>query len=180
MTGSNETVSQEAFDRVKREKADLETKLAEANTQVADATVALADYQKRDAARTALKGKVADPDAVADLITPHLKDVETAKVAEHIASEGFQPRLAAFKAAETPAPPEGGDGEGAGVTPAEEPGSGGFGGPSPGGDGGSQPVGGKTPIKVGSTEYYQLLADPAAYAQAEKDNRIVQATPAYR
>lgn len=148
-----ETISQERYDAVMRERDA-------SKTQVEEARNALDDYQKRDAARTALKGKVADPDAVADMITPHLADVKTEDVGDHIASDEFKPRLATFQPLSTQTTSTGGDGEtieeGGTTTPAvEEPGS--FGGPSPGGTTGTQSLETTTKIKSDSPEYQEAV-----------------------
>lgn len=172
-TNTPATVSTEAHERVKRENDQLKEKVAALEGQVGEATTALSDYQKRDAARTALKGKVKDPDTVADLLTVHLKDVPLENVAAHIASEDFAPRLTAFQPATPPTPEDGGDG----VTPpaTTEPGAGAFGGPAPGNDTGTTTVvgGGSDKITVGSAEYKALLKDPQAYEVADKQGRIV-------
>lgn len=158
------TVSQEAHDRVVRENAALKE-------QIGTATSSLVAYQKRDAARRALVGKVADPDSVADLITPHLADVEVSNIGEHIDSESFAPRLAAFApASSVPPAPTGAEGE-LPTAPTEP--ANGFGNPSPGQDGGTQPPGEKAMIKFGSPEFKDLLAkSPEAVEQAYKDGRV--------
>lgn len=151
-----------------------------ARTELADATRALDDYRKRDAARTVLKGKVEDPDAVADLITPHLRDVPADQVAAHVASEQFAPRLAAFKTASSgPTPPVEGEtppGEGGEPQPATE--SSGFGaGPSPGQANGVTPLPGEQKIVVGSKEWNELVGsnDRDAIEAAYKAGRVVEA-----
>jgi hypothetical protein len=165
------------------ENEKLKAQVTDLTGQVADLGNTVKDLHKENTVRKALTGKVADPDTVAGLLTPQLRDIEADKVAEHIAGEDFAPRLAAFKAAETPPAGDGGDGgdgsneQSGGTT---EPGAGGFGGPSPGNDNGSKPATGATdPIVVGTPEYKKLITDPDAYAAAVKANRVVDASPSY-
>lgn len=151
----------------------------EARQQAAEATRVLASYQRRDAARAYLKGKVEDPDAVADLVAPHLSEVKLEEVPAFLASDQFAPRLAAFKAAgETPPPPSGeepGEGEGEEPAPATE--TPGFGsGPSFGQANGSQPPAGEqAKIKVNSPEYQELVDQGReALDAAYKAGRILE------
>lgn len=175
---NNETVSKESFDRVKAENDKLKQQNSELTGQVTQLGDTVKDLHKENQVRKALAGKVADPDTVAGLLTPQLRDVDADKVAEHIASDDFKPRLAAFKGVEAPTPPTG-DGTPA-PTGSVEPGAEGFGGPSPGNDNGSTPVtGGTDKIIVGTPEYKKLLTDPDGYAAAVKANRIVDASPTY-
>lgn len=171
------TVSRERYEAVVRERDSLKETSEEAKN-------ALISYQKRDAARDALKEKVEDPDSVADLIAPHLTDVDVADVADHIASDSFAPRLSAFKAATEPstetttsatAGDEGeGEGEEAGAQPASEP-STPFSGPSPGQDAGTQSLGQKQPLKVGSEEWNELVREnkTEVIEQAYKEDRVI-------
>lgn len=165
----SEIISRERYEAVKRERDELKT-------QVGELGVALKDHVRRDKARVALKGRVADPDSVADLLTPFLKDVEPDQVAAHVTSEEFKPRLSPFQ---PPAPPPAPAGEGDGSTqPAIEPG--GFGaGPSPGGDASAPaPQGGDNKIYAGSAEWKRMVhTDPDGLKKAYEENRVVEPSP---
>lgn len=142
-----ETVSREALEREKRRADAAEEKLA-------DATRALGDFAKRDRARAFFRDKVSDPDGIADLVTPHLRDVELEKVSEILATDRFKPLLATAAPASPTGEPSA-NGEPA-TEPATEPAveqPGGFGNPSPGGVNGTQPVTTTTKIKVGDEAY---------------------------
>jgi len=150
--GQSETVSKEAHERVVRERDSLKEQLDKA-------TGALGSYTKRDKAREALKGKVADPDAIADLVTPHLTDVDLDAIPDFLGQDRFK---ALFTTSPTPSNGEpAGDGEGTGEEPpgAAEPAQHGFGGPSPAnaGSGGPQ-VGAEEKMEVGSPQYKALIA----------------------
>lgn len=167
---STDPISQERYDAVVRERDA-------ANAKAEERGVALIDLQKRNAAATALTGKVANPDGVADMVTQFLTDVKVEDVADHIGSDEFKPRLANFQpAAPPPSTDEGGKTEGEGGTSTaavEEPGS--FGGPSPGGTTGTQTLESKTMIKVGSPEYQTAIAnnDVEQLEKWEKDGLLV-------
>ena len=170
-TTSAEAEARKTIDGLNARIAELEGTLEKANQ-------ALETVQRRDIARTALKGKVADPDFAADMLAPHLRDIEPDKVADHIASEDFKPKLAGFvPAASTPTGDgEAGEGEGTG-TAATPPGADGFGGPSPGNDSGTTVAnngGAGQKIRVGSAEYKALLSDPEGMEKARKDGRIAE------
>lgn len=165
----SEIISRERYEAVKRERD-------EAKAQAAQLGDALKDHVRRDKARVALKGRVADPDTVADLLTPFLKDVEPDQVAAHVTSEEFKPRLSPFQ---PPAPPPAPTGEGEGTpAPAIEPT--GFGaGPSPGGDASApSPEGGDNKIHAGSPEWRRMIhTDPAGLKKAYEENRVVEPAP---
>lgn len=165
MADNDDAVSKEAFEREQRKAADLEKQLAERDSQLAAASGALSDYQKRDRARSFLKDKVADPDTVADTLTPHLKDVGLDDLDAHFESEGFKQKVSVFREAAQPS-----------ETP-EQPG--GFGGPSPAGDSTAQPLGTKEPVRAGSAEWREQLKNPEAMEAAYKENRVAEPTPPY-
>lgn len=154
----------------------------EARAQLAEATRVLSNYQRRDAAFLALEGKVENPFHVADLLAPHLGSVKVEDVGAHVLSEGFAPRLSAFKAPGGESPlPTGEQLEEGEETPATEtPGFGG--GPSFGGSGGGgQQVPQEQKIVVGSTEWQELLAgdDRGAIDAAYKAGRIIEPARGY-
>lgn len=171
-TETTDTVSREAHERIKKERDELKARNDELSRT-------LTNFYRRDKARAALKDKVADPDTVADLLTPHLEDIEPDKVAEHIASDVFAPKLAPFLPKQQPSPApvpegEGGAGEISASTPAIEPN--GFGaGPSPGGEGQAPSPSAPGKIVVGSEEYLRLVHanDKAALQKAYEEGRIV-------
>lgn len=149
-----ETISQERYNAVVRERDSLKG-------QVEESKDSLTDYQKRDAARTALKGKVADVDVVADMITPFLTEVSLEDIGSHVSSDEFKPRLNAFAPAATPSTSTGGDGEAtseSGTVDAAVEETGGFGGPSPGGADGTKALDSKTDkIATNSPEYQEAI-----------------------
>ena len=157
-----ETISQERYDAVKR-KRDAAVATAEERGN------ALIDLQKRNVAVTALTGKVADPNGVADTVTQYLTDVKVEDVATHIASDEFKPRLAIFEKPATPPPPPGVEGEaategGTTETAAVEDAAG-FGGPSPGGTTGTQAL---------STETKKIATDSPEYQEAIRTDNSEQ------
>lgn len=170
----SEKVSKEAFDRVTRERDSLKE-------QAETAKSALGSYLKRDRAREALKGKVdADRiDSIADLVTPHLSDVELDDIPDTLGQDKFK---ALYVTAPTANGGEGnGEGEGESTEPAgaTEPAQQGFGGPSPAnaGSGGPQ-VGTQEKIAVGSSEYKALVSsgDEEALKAAYDKGLIVEPT----
>ena len=158
-----ETISKERYEAVVRERDTLKATAEERGN-------ALTDLQKRNAAVTALTGKVADPDATADMVTQFLTDVSLDDVVTHIASDEFKPRLTAFQPAATPpttttevggeATSESGMTETAAVEDA-----GGFGGPSPGGTTGTQAL---------STETKKIATDSPEYQEAIRTDNSEQ------
>lgn len=164
-TDTTQTVSVEAHNRVKQENEALKA-------QVAELGGTIKSYAKRDKARDFMRSQgVEDPDAWADLVTPHLSEVEPDQVGDFLAADRFKGFVEKGKAgAPAPAVSNGEGGEGAGEPPVPEPA--GFGGPSPGGEGG-QPIGTQAPkIKPGTPEYQQLLGDDAALKRAYDEGRI--------
>lgn len=169
----SDSISREAYERIKRERD-------EAKAQAAEFGTALKDYARREKARTALKGRVADPDMVADLLTPHLKDTEPDQVAELIGSEGFKAKLAPFQPPAPPPAPAGEEGGGTEPTPAIEPN--GFGaGPSPGSDASAPtPEGGTDKIQAGSDQWRRMVrTDPEGLKKAYEENRVVEPSPVH-
>lgn len=173
-----DSVSQEAKDR--KAFDELKQQLADSKVRAEKAEGALTALMKRDAARDALEGKVANPGQVSDLIAHQLADVELKDVAAHVVSEGFAPKLAAFVPAIPPPtlPPDGDAGEE--VPAVEQPH--GFNNPSPGTANGTQPLTGQTPIVAGSKEFDALIAsgDRDAVEKAYKENRIISPTRPYQ
>lgn len=167
---STEAADRQAFDAIKQQR---DAAMAERDT----ATKALDVMMKVHDASKALVGKVADPFAVAEMISNQLTDVKREDVATHVTSEAFAPKLAAFKAAEAPPPPPQGEGEGEGegsTPPPIEPPAG-FGGPSPGQATGTQAINGQQPIVAGSQEWRDFIAsnDEPTVKKAYDDGRIV-------
>lgn len=161
----DQTVSKESYERLKRELDAKDAKLSEA-------TKALGAMTKRDRARAALKGKVGDPDSIADLVSPHLDDVELDAIPEFLASERF---AALYAASPVQTPPGDGDG-GEPPPPAQEPPQGGFGGPSPAGDGTGQGGAGKEKMAFSSPEFQRLIAsgDEEAIAAAYENDLVAE------
>jgi len=134
------TVSAEAHQRMTRERDELKQKLEEA-------TATLTDLHKSNQARDWFISQLDDPtkevvqtaSAKADLVTPHLRDVEPDKIGNVLSQDRFKPLLGS-----TTPPAPSGDGNGEGAPKGEEsapvesppkPPPSGFGGPNPSGDG---------------------------------------------
>lgn len=151
------TISVEAFEREKRRAEAAEAKVAEL-------TGTLTSYTKRDKAREFFQGKVENPDAFADIVTPHLADVELDKVADVLGSDRFKPLLAAStpspgNGSEPPADGQAPSTDGATSEPTAATPPAGFGaGPSPGSTAGAQPVGTAQKIRTDSPEYKAAIA----------------------
>lgn len=171
--GETDTISREAFERIKRERDDLKAKAGELGET-------LTSYIRREKARAALRDKVADPDTVADLLAPHLKDIDPDQVADHVLSDAFAPKLAPFLPKE-PTPPSApsGDGEG-GQTPQPAIEPNGFGaGPSPGGAGDAPtPSNPGNQIRVGSEEWNRMVQanDKEGIKKAYEEGRVVSSS----
>ena len=169
----SEKVSKEAFDRVTRERDSLKEQAETAKT-------ALGSYLKRDRAREALKGKVdADRiDSIADLVTPHLSDVDLDDIPDTLGQDKFK-ALYVTTPSVNGGESEGEEGGNTEPPGASEPAQQGFGGPSPAnaGSGGPQ-VGTAERIAVGSSEYKALVSsgDEEALKAAYEKGLIVEPT----
>lgn len=151
-------VSKEAHQRVVTERDQLKAK----NDELART---VSDLGRNGKIRSALKGKVSDPDYVADMMLPHLRDVEIDKLEETLGSDRFKPMVAAFATSSGE-----GDGDGAGKAPEKDPpadpGSG-FAGPGPNPGSGGNPPAAKQPVAHDSPEIRALI-ETGNHAQVEE------------
>ena len=117
---ASDTVSVKAHERMTAERDDLKT-------QLADATNAIHDMTRLEGARKWFQTKgVTDADAKAELVMPHLRDVDPDKIGETLEQDRFIP-LTQTAEATPPVEPE--EKEPEALPPPQ-----GFGGPSPAGD----------------------------------------------
>lgn len=172
--GEAQTISREAFERVKTERDQLKTQVGELATTVKDLTA----VRKME---TLLKDKVADPTTTAEFLLPFVREVEPDQLGEHLESDQIKSRLAAFAPATpaTPTPTGEGDGEGdAGGAP-QDPGAG-FAGPGPNpGAGGKPPADQK--IRRDSPEFKAALerGDHAQIQEWFDKGRVEEPVKAY-
>jgi hypothetical protein len=162
-TNDDGRVSREAFDRVKGDA----TKLADENATL---KATILGMKTSESARSFFKGKGIDEETAkgyADLVIPHLRDVDPLKVAEVLESD---PRFATLRnvpepsANEAPQEPA--------TPPVEPPTSGGFSGPAPGGSGGTPPTVEKLSIRSPEVQQAIRSNNRAQFEQWEKEGRL--------
>lgn len=169
------TVSREAHQRMTTERDQLKAQ----NEQLTATVKELGITRKLE---DLLAGKVANPRVTAEMLLPHVRDVEVDQLEEHVNSDSFKPRLEVFAAAAPPPDPKSGDGDGGGKTdeetkPPADPGPG-FAGPGPTPGGGGQAPDGSTKLTTKSPEYQQALQD-GNHEQLQKwhDDGLVTTPP---
>jgi len=151
---TSDKVSREAHDRMTRERDELKAKLDEVST-------ALTDMALREKTRSALKGKVADPDIAADFFLPHLRGTEVDKIGETLGSERFTQMMSLMAASPPAASSDDGDPS---AEPPLNPGpQSSFAGPNPGATGGAAPE----PKKVNPRDVRHLRPDQLADLDAK-------------
>lgn len=166
------TVSREAHQRMTAERDQYKAQADELGKTLKELGITrkLEDH---------LAGKVADPRVTAELLLPHVRDVEVEKLGEHFESDAFKQRMAVFAAAAPPPDPKGeGEGDkGGDETPPADPGPG-FAGPGPNPGSGGQAPDGSTKLTTKSPEYQQALQD-GNHEQLQKwhDNGLVTTPP---
>lgn len=91
-----------AFERIKRENQKLQEQLAESQKLIEDANRALGDVTLRDNLRGHYKAQgFGDPDWAADIMLPHVRGVESDKLADRLAEPQFA-RLVELGKSSTP------------------------------------------------------------------------------
>lgn len=161
-TNDDGRVSKEAFDRVKGDAA----KLADENASLKAAILGL---KTSESAKSFFEGKGIDPATAkgyADLVVPHLKDVDPLKVGEVLESD---PRFATLRNVPEPKVNEAPQ---APAPPVEPPTPGGFSGPSPGGSGGTTPTLEKLSLRSPEVQQAIRSNNRAQFEAWEKEGRL--------